>query len=494
MRFRRKRAFATTLSAVILGALAVSAATASAADSNCDVYAAPAPVGNDSNPGTATAPVATIQRLLAIVPAGTSDADRGVACVHAGTYDFSGALEATVSKPWNTLRPVGTASALIGRLVVGVNAHHAIVEGLTLNGYRPNQPANPSLLVYGDGSIVRDNEITNDHTEICVHVTDYFGNRTSDVTIEGNDIHDCGAPPHANHDHGIYLANADRTRIVDNYIHDNQDRGIQLWPDADNSLIEGNVIDDNAQGILIGSNSAPAVASDSNTIRFNAITDSNANFEDPDGPGPIQENKHGWNVEFFWHNGVVGSGNVVAANCLRANHPNPHYESNAGINLSDSGWEPEGFTVAANTLLPPAIDLPAYPQCSEESLRALSDPEKNISCEPASPSSWQGGAGADSYTGTPIRDHADALGGNDTLHGAGSGDCLYGSAGADSLDGEGAPDHLLGGIGADTVIGREAAETEWSPDEIVCGPDADVAYADITDTVAGDCERTVYNG
>ena len=43
------------------------------------------------------------------------------------------------------------------------------------------------------------------------------------------------------------------------------------------------------------------------------------------------------------------------------------------------------------------------------------------------------------------------------------------------------------------MIGREAAEAAWSPDEIVCGPDADVAYADITDTVAADCERTVYN-
>ena len=40
------------------------------------------------------------------------------------------------------------------------------------------------------------------------------------------------------------------TIVRDNWIYDNTDRGIQLYPDADGSTITGNVIDSNGEGIV----------------------------------------------------------------------------------------------------------------------------------------------------------------------------------------------------------------------------------------------------
>ena len=129
--------------ALLLALLAVLGADAQrgpAVDSACDVFAAPAALGgDDDNTGTsAQAPVTTISRLLEIVPGGSGEDSRGVACLRGGTYDFSTSLEATLDKPWTTLRPYnGEAATLIGRLVISVTARHAVVEGLTLNGWRP---------------------------------------------------------------------------------------------------------------------------------------------------------------------------------------------------------------------------------------------------------------------------------------------------------------------------------------------------------------------
>ena len=57
--------------------------------------------------------------------------------------------------------------------------------------------------------ILRGNEITNHHTAICVHVTDYpDAPRPAGVVIENNVIHDCGELPATNHHHGIYVPRA----------------------------------------------------------------------------------------------------------------------------------------------------------------------------------------------------------------------------------------------------------------------------------------------
>ena len=70
--------------------------------------------------------------------------------------------------------------------------------------------------------------------------TDTWGYAGS-TTIENSRIHDCG--PTTNMNHGIYAqATSGRTLILGNWIFDNGDRGIQLYPAAQNILIAHNVI------------------------------------------------------------------------------------------------------------------------------------------------------------------------------------------------------------------------------------------------------------
>ena len=86
--------------------------------------------------------------------------------------------------------------------------------------------------------------------------------------IEHNRIHDCGVLPATNLDHGIYVAEADHTVIRRNLIYDNADRGVQLYPDADGTVVTGNVIDGNGEGVIFGGDShgpPPTTTSSSTT-------------------------------------------------------------------------------------------------------------------------------------------------------------------------------------------------------------------------------------
>src|SRR5207244_878764 len=76
-----------------------------------------------------------------------------------------------------------------------------------------------------------------------------YGRAVGDV-IQRNRIHDCGRVPSSNHDHGIYLAYSDNTKVLDNVIFDNADRGVQFYPDAQGTVVKGNVIDGNGEGVI----------------------------------------------------------------------------------------------------------------------------------------------------------------------------------------------------------------------------------------------------
>ena len=81
---------------------------------------------------------------------------------------------------------------------------------------------------------------------------------------------------------------------------------------------------------------------------------------------------------------------------------------------------------------------------------------------------------ADVLRGTPRADVLSGLGGADRLSGAAGADFLWGGRGADRLD---------AGPGADRVQAQDGAR-----DRVTCGTGADIATADLTDTVAADCE------
>ena len=77
--------------------------------------------------------------------------------------------------------------------------------------------------------------------------SDEYG-RARGTVIERNRIHNCGQLPPTNHHHGIYVEASDGARITDNWIYDNADRGMQLFPDAQGTYIARNVIDGNGAG------------------------------------------------------------------------------------------------------------------------------------------------------------------------------------------------------------------------------------------------------
>jgi parallel beta-helix repeat protein len=217
-------------------------------------------------------------------------------CLRRGIHELGqGAL--SVGAPETTIRNYpGERATMLGSLRVEVTATGSVIKNLTLDG-RSDPPA-LSPLIYADGTVLRNNEITNGHTDICIHLDSYYDDPPPvGVLIEDNRIHDCGKLPAANHDHGIYVGDAVGTIIRDNWIYDNADRGIQLYWNADRTTITGNVIDGNGEGVIFGGGDGQT--SDDNLVANNVIANSTE--------------RH--NVEDSW-DGPIGSGNVVRDNCV----------------------------------------------------------------------------------------------------------------------------------------------------------------------------------
>jgi parallel beta-helix repeat protein len=292
---------------------------------SCDLYAATG--GADSAPGGRARPFRTAQRLVGALDPGQTGCFRG------GTYGFS-LIE--ISTPGVTLASYrGEEATLEGEIKVLPAGRDSTIEGLRLNGASGADDIGPRI--YADDVVLRDNEITNDHTSICVQVGPYYsGPPPRGVVIEGNRIHDCGALPSTNKDHGVYITDARDTVIRDNWIYDNTDRGIQLYPDADRTTIAGNVIDSNGEGIVFAGTGV-SVSSD-NVVTGNVISNSNL----------------GWNV-YSNTPGPPADGNVLRDNCVWAGDATDDFDSNGGVEESSD------FTAKANTVVDPLyVDRDAH--------------------------------------------------------------------------------------------------------------------------------------
>jgi parallel beta-helix repeat protein len=214
-------------------------------------------------------------------------------CLKEGTHTASGVIE--LSAPGVTLTSYpGERATLAGRLVITRQADRATVENLALDG---SPGDGPSPTVNASDVVFRGNDVTNGNTGICFVLGDDTYGEADRTLIEDNRIHDCGRLPATNHDHGIYVAHASGTVIRDNLIYRNADRGVQLYPDADDSLVTGNVIDGNGQGLIISGNGDKT--SDNNLVEDNLITNSTIRY----------------NVESHWP-GPVGDANIVRRNCV----------------------------------------------------------------------------------------------------------------------------------------------------------------------------------
>jgi hypothetical protein len=299
---------------MLLGVMLLGAHHAEASVS-CDKLASPG--GSDSGAGTIADPYATPEALLHSLDPGQTG------CFRAGTYSFS---QLAVNRANITLAPYGSeAVTLRGSIKVRPSGHHSTIEGMKLDGRGGESGIGPRI--YADGFVLRDNEITNHHTSICVHVSRYYSNPApAGVVIERNRIHNCGELPSSNKDHGVYLSEARDVVVRDNWIYDNADRGVQQYYEVEGARITGNVIFGNGDGLNFSGGSDQVVAG-------NIIANSNL----------------GWNV-YAGSTGSPGEG-VLRDNCLAAD--NPGYTANGGVDSSNV------FSEARNLKAKPRFADPA---------------------------------------------------------------------------------------------------------------------------------------
>ena len=219
-----------------------------------------------------------------------------------------------------------------GVVWVSDKANYVTIEDLAIVGGSATLPA---AIVNGDHSVWNRVDVSNPASGatpggICFSLgnTDTWGYAGS-TTIENSRIHDCG--PTTNMNHGIYAqATSGRTLILGNWIFDNGDRGIQLYPAAQNVLIAHNVINANGSGVIFAGD-GPSASHDI-TVRDNIISNSRVR----------------WNVESSYPaGGVVGTGNLVTHNCVWASAGNQYYDARGGI----SG--PDGYSVGDNVVQRP---------------------------------------------------------------------------------------------------------------------------------------------
>ena len=260
----------------------------------CDKVASP--LGSDAFPGTTSQPYTTVEKLANSLQPGQTG------CLRSGVFqgDVKVSRGGSASAPTTITSFPGERATVVGRFRVAEEANNVIVQQLDLDGR--NSDNLPSPTVNGDNVVFRDDDVTNHNTTICFILgSDEFG-RARGTVIERNRIHNCGQLPPTNHHHGIYVEASDGARITDNWIYDNADRGIQLFPDAQNTYIARNVIDGNGQGIIFSRESA------NNVVENNILSN------------PVVR----YNIE-EWE--LTGHGNLARRNCIWS----PRHPGNAGI-------------------------------------------------------------------------------------------------------------------------------------------------------------------
>ena len=255
----------------------------------------------------------TAQRLVNSLAPGETG------CLRAGTYRQD---ELTFDTPGVRLTSYpGERATVEGRL--RVTADRVTVERLTLDGR--NSRDLPSPTINADGAVFRHDDVSSRDSGICFILGSL--EEVHHPVLKRNRIHDCGQPGGIP-DHGIYMQDVRAARIVRNTIYDNAERGIKIGPDSQRARIRGNVIDGNPIGLNFSGDES--TASSGNLVTRNVISNSTGY----------------WNVQSYWP-GPVGTGNVVAHNCVHGGNPDSHYNENGGIS------EGPGFSAMENVVASP---------------------------------------------------------------------------------------------------------------------------------------------
>jgi parallel beta-helix repeat protein len=242
-------------------------------------------------------------------------------CLQPGTYaenvkvTHGGVLGSRI-----TLTSAGQRATILGLVEVTDAANDIMFTNLAFDG--KNSTNTPSPVVNGDRITFSNVDVTNEHTAICFNIgtptqEGAWGLAVDDV-IDSSRIHDCGKIPATNLQHGIYVDGGRNVRITNNYIYNNADFGVHLYPDSQNTVIEHNVIDGNGEGVIFAGDLG--VASSNNVVRYNVISNSLIRYD----------------VEAWWSTGnPVGTGNRVDQNCLW-NGKQGNVSSDPGFTVTNS--------------------------------------------------------------------------------------------------------------------------------------------------------------
>ena len=267
---------------------AAPALQAAAGSPGCDLFASTS--GSDDASGTGDAPFRTAKKLVRSLAPGQTG------CLQPGLY-VENVIVLQGGRPGApiTLRSAPGGTATIGGYVdVKDTADNVVLTALAVDGsYSPQV----TVQLFGDSLVVSDTEITNRRAaQSCILAGSTKYGIARDLVLVRNRIHGCGKS--ATFDHGIYLSDTRNARVSDNVVYDNASIGIQIYPDADQSLIEQNTIVGNGRiGIIFAGEGG--FSSDGNVVRRNVVTHSH--------------DRH--NLETWW-GGAVGSGNVASDNCV----------------------------------------------------------------------------------------------------------------------------------------------------------------------------------
>ncbi len=260
-----------------------------------------APGGSDSAAGTAAAPYATFNKLSHSLAPGQTG------CLRSGTYRENVEVNANGAPgaPITIQSYPGERATFLGRLTTDQTSSYLTFQDITFDGSAAPSDGSellPSPTVHGESIAFIGNEVTNRHTAICFAVGNESFGRAPRVVIRRNRIHDCGQLPPTNHQHGIYLHSPCCAQVTDNWVYDNADTGIQMFPDADGNYIARNIVYGNGDNISFGGDTKDGgcASSDNNIVERNVLSHPR-----------VKENVGSWSGC-----GKHGTGNVLRENCI----------------------------------------------------------------------------------------------------------------------------------------------------------------------------------
>jgi hypothetical protein len=203
------------------------------------------PTGDDSNPGTISAPWRTVEKAETQVRPGDTIVLRG------GDYGAFGHItyldaDGTASAPINVVAYPGETPTFAGH--VSLEGDYNTVCGMLFKGGtgplanpEADNPARemPKVWISGDHVTLQSSEVTGARWHAGVYI------EANDAHIIGNYIHDNGQfdrPEMANLDHGVYWAKGHGGEIAGNTFRHNLAHAVQLYPNVSGVTVRNNTM------------------------------------------------------------------------------------------------------------------------------------------------------------------------------------------------------------------------------------------------------------